>query len=108
MGRISGTGLAAVATAACLASGCVSMMTTEWTGHKIDEAIKEFGRPDRTVPSADGKTMYVCNKTSEFTTGSWSGTTVAPTTQRRMTTRTFFVNPDGTIVTWNRQESQVY
>ncbi len=91
-----------------LATGCASMQTTEWTGHRIDEVIKEFGTPDRTMPSADAKTMYVWNKASEFTTGSWSGTSVAPTTQKRMTTWTFLVNQEGVIVSWNRQEGQVY
>lgn len=105
MGRISGVGLAVVVAAVCLTSGCASLQTTEWTGHKIDEAIKKFGSPDRTVPAANGQTMYVWNKVSEYTAGSWSS---APPTQRWMTTWTLFVSPDGTIVTWNRQESQVY
>lgn len=98
----------AMLAAVVLVAGCASLQTTEWTGHKIDDAIKQFGTPDRTVPAANGQTMYVWNKVSEYTTGSWSGTNAAQTTQRRMTTWTLFVSADGTIATWNRQESQVY
>ena len=100
--------IGALLAAVVLVAGCASMQTTEWTGKKVDEAIKQFGTPDRTVPAANAQTMYVWNKVSEYTTGSWSGTNAVQTTQRRMTTWTMFVNQDGVIVTWNRQESQVY
>jgi hypothetical protein len=36
------------------ASGCASMQTTEWTGHRIDEVIAKLGPPDVFVHSAEG------------------------------------------------------
>jgi hypothetical protein len=109
MGRISGVGLAVVVAAACLVAGCASMKTTEWTGHKIDEVIKEFGPPTRTVPTADGQTMYVWEREHSFPQSSWGGGgTVATTSRKQLTTWSFLVNQERTIVSWHRDEGGMY
>jgi|MudIll2142460700_1097286.scaffolds.fasta_scaffold164748_3 hypothetical protein len=112
MGRISGVGLAVVVAAVCLTSGCASLQTTEWTGHKIDEAIKKFGSPDRTVPAANGQTMYVFVREYSIPRSSWWGERGQPTvqtmSQKQITTWSFLVNQERTVVSWNRDEGAMY
>ena len=61
MGRVSGVVLAAVVAVVCLASGCATMKTTEWTDHRIDEVIAKLGPPDCTgpVPGSTLMTRYL-------------------------------------------------
>jgi hypothetical protein len=112
MGRISGMGLAVAVAAACLVAGCASMQTTEWTGHKIDEVIKEFGPPTRTVPAAEGQTMYVWEREHSFPQSSWvsgpGGSAVATTSRKQLTTWSFLINQERTIVSWHRDEGGMY
>jgi hypothetical protein len=112
MGRISGVGVALVVAAVCLVAGCASMQTTEWTGHKIDEVIKEFGPPTHTVPASNGQTMYVWVREHSIPQSSWAsgpgGSTVATTTRKQMKTWSFLVNQERTVVSWNLEEGGMY
>ncbi len=84
------------------------MQTTEWTGHKIDEVIKAFGPPSRTVPGEGGQTMYQWVREHRIPQSSWAGDpthpTVVTTSQTQTTTWTFWVNQEGNVVSWNRQD----
>jgi hypothetical protein len=112
MGGISGTGLAVVAAAACLACGCASTKTTEWTGHQIGEVIKEFGSPTRTVPADAGRTIYVWVREHSIPQSTWGGAPGQPSvpnkSQTQVTTWTFTVSPDGTVVSWSKDEGAMY
>jgi len=112
MERIFGVGLAVVVAAACLVAGCASMKTTEWTGHKIDEVIKEFGPATRTVPAADGQTMYMWVREHSFPQSSWSSgpgqPTVATSSRKQITTWSFLVNQERTVVSWHRDDGAMY
>jgi len=103
MGRVSAVGVALVVAAVCLVAGCATMQTTEWTGHRINEVIKEFGPATRTVPAADGQTMYVWVREHSIPRSSWgAGGTVSTTSTTQITTWSFLVNKDGTVVSWNK------
>ena len=97
-----------LAAAVLTAVGCASAKVTDWTGHHIDEAIKEFGSPTRVVPTTDGGKMYVWELQRSVADPSWSGGPGAPTVSsnvRRYTaTKTFWVRPDGIIASWNFQD----
>ena len=111
MRRVLGLGVVVVVAAAWLTAGCASMQTTEWTGHKIAEVIKEFGPATRSVPASGGQTMYMWVREHSFPQSSWAGgpgqPSVATTTRKQITTWTFMVNADGTIVSWNRDDGGV-
>ncbi len=95
--------------AVVLLAGCASMQTTEWKGQKIDEVIKEFGPPARTLTSADGKTMYEWTLRSpasafwgEFA-NDWGANPPGPNNRNAPVTWRFVVNSDGIITSWNRR-----
>lgn len=94
-----------VVTAVLLAAGCASTGFTEWTGHHIDEVIKKFGPPTRTVPTSDGGKMYVWEFQRSAPSSSWGsgagGPAVVTTANNYVSTKTFWVKPDGTIASWN-------
>jgi hypothetical protein len=96
-----------LAAAVLTAVGCASARVTDWTGHHIDEAIKMFGPPARTLPTADGGKMYVWEFQRSVADPSWGSGPGAPTVSsnvRRYTaTKTFWVRPDGIINSWNLQ-----
>ena len=97
-----------LAAAVATVMGCASTRMTDWTGHHIDEVIKEFGSPTRVVPTADGGKMYVWERERSIAEPTWSDGPGAPTVSsnvRRYTaTKTFFVRPDGIVASWNFQD----
>jgi hypothetical protein len=97
-----------VAVAALTAMGCASAKFTEWTGHHIDEVIKEFGSPTRVVPAADGGSMYVWEYQRSVADSRVEGTAQRPRVvnylRRYTATKTFFVRPDGIVSSWNFQD----
>ena len=100
-------GIVAVAVV-LLANGCTSAEFTEWTGHHIDEVIKKFGPPARTLPTSDGGKMYVWEFPHSVPSASWSNgpgpPTVSTTSTTYVSTKTFWVRPDGIISSWNFQD----
>jgi hypothetical protein len=110
MRRILGVGAAVVVAAACLTAGCASMKTTEWTGHKIDEVIKELGPPSHITTGEDGRKIY--EWTLHRTVPEPSESVDAKGNLRNSTawrdslhTWSFVVREDGTIVAWNDSQS---
>jgi hypothetical protein len=94
-----------VAVAVLTSVGCASAKATDWTGHHIDEVIKEFGSPTRVVSTPDGGKMYVWELQRSVSEPSWGSGPGAPTVSsnvRRYTaTKTFWVRPDGIVASWN-------
>jgi hypothetical protein len=103
--RLASVLMIVLAVAVLTAMGCASAKATDWNGHHIDEVIKKFGPPTRVVSTADGGKMYVWELQRSVADPSWSGGSGAPTVSdnvRRYTaTRTFWVRPDGIILSWN-------
>jgi hypothetical protein len=88
--------------------GCASAKFTDWTGHHIDEVIKEFGPATRVVPAADGGKMYVWEYERTTADSRVEGTAQQPRVvnylRRYTATKTFLVRPDGIIASWNFQD----
>jgi hypothetical protein len=106
MCRTSGAAFAvAVAAAVLLAPSCASTKLTDWTGHRIDEVIQEFGPPKTVTPMSNGAKMYVWEYQRTFANPSWGPTGSTMQNERRCTaTRTFLVRPDGIVASWNMQD----
>jgi hypothetical protein len=94
--------------AALLVVGCASARFTDWTGHRIDEVIKKFGPPTRTVPTSDGGRMCVWEFQRSAPASSWGagagGPAVVTSANNYVSTKTFWVKPDGTVASWNSSD----
>ncbi len=100
-------GAVAVAVLTVLASGCASMKFTDWTGHRIDEVITQFGAPTRITPTSDGGKFYVFEYVHSISEPSWGPSGAVVTTERRCTaSRSFMVRSDGIVASWNQTECQ--
>jgi hypothetical protein len=109
MERRSLVGLAiVVAVPVLLAVGCASTKVTDWTGHHIEEVIKEFGPPARTVATSDGGKMYVWEFHRSAPQPSWGGgpggPSVSTASNNYISTKTFWVRADGIILSWNAND----
>ena len=95
--------------AAGLTAGCATTSPSDWTGHRIDEVIKEFGKPTGSYLTGEGRTMYVWTRRFAVVEkdvmdlpGSGGHFQVPGVGEHSLTWR-FLVNPDGTVAGWSRQ-----
>ena len=94
------------ALALVVCGSCASVQrNVDWTGHKIDEVIKENGAPASVQDSTDGAKLYVWEfrhsyPFSRWSTGADGQQHVETTTVNKTTRKTFLVRADGTIVSF--------
>ncbi len=101
-------------TALVLVCGCASVASsvksTEWTGRRIDEAIKAFGTPSHVTPGEDGQKtcVWMLHRSVPEQTVSLDSSGVPRTTtywRDSVHTYSFVVRADGTIVAWTHSQS---
>ncbi len=88
--------------------GCASTKPTDWTGHHIDEVIAKLGPAKRVMPQGEN-TVYVWEVERRMA----SPPTIDPVTGRPTpsapavaytSVRTFYVGPDGIIISFTWQD----
>lgn len=88
---------------------CATAKPTDWTGRHIDEVIKKFGPPKRTIPQGE-RTLYVWEVERRManppTTDPVTGRMV-PSAQSAVaytSVRSFIVGADGIIISFTWQD----